>query len=451
MWQDTKDAKDVKAPDYITFVNFKNRDEFVLIDKNDSSAANKQVLSDIVSAVDEQGNNIYRIEGNLTASTSSGTVAADIVNFVPPAGSNLEPAMIDISTETGIARARKLGQLGYLKGGAASSDGSKATPNVKVFIDRDDPSQRKELDLNDPEQYKEFQALGKNWSMTTVPSMADLATGPNLGKGENAKLMQLLSNQDIMGAYSTNTLDPSTAELINGYLTNRMRLTPVFDETRQEHVMVPGLKVTQTVLDAIAARGKIGGASMPTIGAQGLDLNADPTDNTTGRIKFNDDNTIDFSTFENDPVLLITGIDLTKAQGFGSSVNRFFNFVVGQWGELPFGEKGSYAGEGGKITAKGTTQLNALARRVVSTARSGVEGKLFKYDMDLLKQEVDGFTPSGMNTDNGARDQLLVVRQNLASLYLLANGVATNPGIQKDIDKAVRLREQFDRKPEAKL
>jgi hypothetical protein len=289
-----------------------------------------------------------------------------------------------------------------------------------------------------------LQASDKKWAMTTVPSMADLAMGINLGNGEDAKLMALLSTQSTMDAYADNTLDPSTANLINSYLTDKMRSTGVFDETKQAYVMVPGLKVTQFVLDSIAARGKIGGASMPTIGAQGLDLNADPTDNTTGRIKFKPDGSIDFTTFEDDPVLLITGIDLTKAQGFGSSVNRFLNFVVGQWGETPFGEKGAYVGEGGKITAKGTTQLNALARRVVSTARSGVEGKLFSYDMELLKEEVAGFKPSGANTDNGARDQLVVVRQNLASLYLLANGVATNSGIQKDIDKARRLREQFE-------
>jgi len=289
-----------------------------------------------------------------------------------------------------------------------------------------------------------LQASDKKWSMTTVPTMADLAMGINLGNGEDANLMALLSTQSTMEAYADNTLDPSTANLINGYLTNKMRSTGVFDETRQAYVMVPGLKVTQTVLDAIDARGKIGGASMPTIGAQGLDLNPDAKDNTTGRIKFRNDGSIDFTPFAEDPVFLTTKIDLTKAQGFGSSVNRFFNFVVGQWGETPFGEKGAYAGEGGKITSKATTQLNALARNVVNTARAGVDGKVFSYDMELLKEEVAGFKPSGMNTDNGARDQLVVVRQSLASMYIKANKQATTPGTQKEISTATTLRGQLE-------
>jgi hypothetical protein len=443
-------ASDPKSAEFITFMNPNDRNDFLTFNKNDTSAANMENMNIAANAIDRvSGARIYRIGGNLTDSTGSELSSSDILNLVKKdkTGGIVDVKLINLGSPTAATELINLQNLGYVKGATQSLDGAKATPNMKVFIDVNNPADRRDIDINSPKGYAEMlalQASDKKWAMTTVPSMADLAMGINLGNGEDAKLMALLSTQSTMDAYADNTLDPSTANLINSYLTDKMRSTGVFDETKQAYVMVPGLKVTKFVLDSIAARGKIGGASMPTIGAQGLDLNADPTDNTTGRIKFKPDGSIDFTTFEDDPVLLITGIDLTKAQGFGSSVNRFLNFVVGQWGETPFGEKGAYVGEGGKITAKGTTQLNALARRVVSTARSGVEGKLFSYDMELLKEEVAGFKPSGANTDNGARDQLVVVRQNLASLYLLANGVATNSGIQKDIDKARRLREQFE-------
>jgi len=443
-------ASDPKSAEFITFINPDDRNDFLTFNKNDTSAANMANMNIAANAIDRvSGARIYRIGGNLSAASGAKLSSSDMLNLVKKDknGDIVDIKLINLGSPTAGTELANLQRLGYIKGATQSLDGAKATPNMKVFIDVDNPKDRRDIDINSPEGYAEMlalQASDKKWSMTTVPTMADLAQGINLGNGEDANLMALLSTQSTMDAYADNTLDPSTANLINGYLTNKMRLTPVFDETRQAHVMVPGMKVTQAVLDAIDAREKIGGASMPTIGSQGLDLNADAKDNTTGRIKFKNDGSIDFTKFAEDPVFLTTKIDLTKAQGFGSSVNRFFNFVVGQWGELPFGEKGSYAGEGGKITSKATTQLNALARSVVNTARAGVDGRVFSYDMELLKDEVAGFKPSGMNTDNGARDQLVEVRQSLASMYIKANEQATRPGTQKEISTATTLRGQLE-------
>lgn len=382
--------KEAKSAEWIQFVNPQDDTDYLLFDINDTSAANKTNMYNAANATDAEGARIYRVGSNYSPASGSGT------------------------------------------------------PNIKVFVDRNNTDMRKQLDLNNADDLAEYRALGDNWSMTTVPTLADLATGPDLGKGENAKLMQLLSNQDTMDAYAANTLDPNIANLINSYLTDKMRLKSIFDESTQSWIMSPGLKVTKSVLGAIEARGKIDGASLPTIGAQGLTLNADPDDNTTGRIKFNKDNSIDFTSFEEDPLFLITGEDLTRSQGIGSTISRIANFFVAQWGETPFGEPGAYAGEGGKITSKADAQLEALARNIVNTARAGVDGRLFSYDIELLKEEVAGFRPGGFSTDNGARDKLVVVRQSLSSMYVKAHSAATTAGTQQDIAKATKLRSELE-------
>jgi hypothetical protein len=150
-------------------------------------------------------------------------------------------------------------------------------------------------------------------------------------------------------------------------------------------------------------------------------LDKDP--NTTGRIKFLPDGTVDFSTFANDQTLIMTGqYDLTKSQTFRSGVNRFFNFLAGQ-----LGLGSGYAGEEGRITSNADKQLESLARRIVSTGRAGVEGKVFAWDVEMLKNEVDQFQPGAAKTDVQARDQLVAVRNSLASMYTQAWKTASDP------------------------
>ena len=48
-------------------------------------------------------------------------------------------------------------------------------------------------------------------------------------------------------------------------------------------------------------------------------------------------------------------------------------------------------------------------------------------DVVVLKEEVDGFMPGGGKTDVGARDQLVTVRNNLASMYKQALDVVNDP------------------------
>jgi len=58
----------------------------------------------------------------------------------------------------------------------------------------------------------------------------------------------------------------------------------------------------------------------------------------------------------------------------------------------------------------------------------------------MLKAETDGFISGGFTTDNGARDQLVVVRNNLAMMYSEAQSIITSPGDAKTIGEAIRLQ-----------
>jgi hypothetical protein len=276
-----------------------------------------------------------------------------------------------------------------------------------------------------------------------MPSIADLAdgTGFDLGNSYEAKALKLISNVDTLEAYSDGTLDETTANLINNYLTNEMRAKPAWDPATQSTVMKPGLVVSSSVMNAINARSKIEGASLPTIGVKGaLDKDAD---GNQGRIQFNDDGTIDFSSFEDDQLYLISGIDLTKSQGIASTVNRFFNVISGQIKDIG-GPGSGYAGNSGKITSQADTQLNALARKIMSTARSGVDGKVFALDVEMLEKEVKGFQPGGATTDEAARDQLVTVRNNLAMMYSEAQSRLSFSDTQKETTEIKRLRSSVE-------
>jgi len=144
----------------------------------------------------------------------------------------------------------------------------------------------------------------------------------------------------------------------------------------------------------------------------------------------NPDNTVNIERATSDPTFIITGLDYTQSQGFTSSLNRFFNVVAGQAAELGLGP--GYAGNTGKITSSADKQLSALARQTISVARNAVDGRVFALDLELLQDEVKGFTPGGVRTDAGALQQLRTVRQTLASQYSRAKRIVdsaeTDPG-----------------------
>ena len=300
---------------------------------------------------------------------------------------------------------------------AAERAGSAAlAAKIQTVVNKNDPNDIQRFDLNIPEQRTAFNALDDRiYVATTMPSMVDVADGTiDLGNSYAAKVLKLISSADTLEAYADGTLDETTANLINNYLTNEMRALPAWDPATQSTVMKPGLVVSPSVMNAINARGTIEGASLPTIGVKGA-LDED-VDGKIKRIPFGADGNPDFSAFEDEPLFIITGIDLTKSQGMASTANRFFNMMAGQVKDVG-GPGSGYAGNSGKITSQADTQLDTLARNIMGTARKGVDGRVFALDVEMLQKEVNGFQPGGGKTDNAARDQLVTVRNNLAMMY----------------------------------
>ena len=425
---------DAESVDYVTFIDPNNNSDFLIFDKNNKSVDNVRAMAQAQEAVNEQGEYKYRITGNYTPKTDS-DAGTSIINLKHPETG--ESRTIDLSTAEGRASKDQLIAEGFEKAGLRDLDGAGSTPKIQTVVDRNNPNDVKNFDLNDPVQRKAYKALGPNWIATAVPSLADLANGngPNLGNGYEAKAIKLLSDQDTLDAYADGSLDASVANTINFYLTKETTLKPVWDAVSSRWISMPGLVLSETVLGVIDSRSQIQGASLPTIGGKdALELGPD----NMGRIKF-EDGKVDFASFDDDNLYLITGVDLTKAQGFPSALNRFFNMMAGQVKDVS-GLGSGYVGNSGEVTSQADKQLNGLARKIITTARSGITGKIFSLDLDLLAEEVDGFRPGGFNTDNNARDQLVVVRQNLAMMYSEAQSTINSPGDAKTIGEAKRLR-----------
>jgi hypothetical protein len=412
------EVKETKAASYVTFINPDDPTDFHTFDANNLSTANKTAMEEVRQTVNAAGNPLYRITGNYTPKSDSGT-AASIVNFKNPTTG--DSTSVDMSTPAGKTEAARLLAEGYEKAGSRDLDGASSTAKIQTVINKNDLNDIISFDLSILAERAAFNALDKNvYVATSLPSVADIAQGASsdLGNSYAAKALTLISNADTLKAYADGTLDESTANLINNYLTNEMRARAVWDAAAQSTVLKPGLVVSRSVLDAIAARGRIEGASLPTIGVQGsLDRGAD---NENNRVPFKPDGTIDYSSFKDDQLFIITGIDLTKSQGMASAINRFFNVMSGQIKDLTNIGSG-YAGDSGRITSQADSQLDTLARKIMGVARSNIGGKVFSLDVAMLEKEVKGFQPGALKTDNKARDQLVVVRNNLAQMYSEAN------------------------------
>jgi hypothetical protein len=346
----------------------------------------------------------------------------------------------DLGTEDGRRQANALG-TDYVMIDTPSlsdirDDPEDRSANITLFVDRNDPKKMVRFDLGTEDGRRQANALGENWLPTTTPSLDDIAGGAEspLGSSFNAGLLMMVSDADTMLAYANGTLDqtdPSKAALITNTLTLATQARPVWDQTLGREVLMPATRLSDQVLAMIQQRGE-SGLPVPTLGSDvggpqvGASVSSNPTEKTQGRVRFNEDGTIDFSSFESDPTFIITGVDLTQSQDWTSGVNRFFNQIAGQLQPVLGGS--GYLGEKGRITSEADTQLNYLANQVMRVVRSGTDGRIFALDANLLENEVSKFRPGTFKTDNGARDALVTTRNALASSWNDAQLVRMNPG-----------------------
>ena len=128
----------------------------------------------------------------------------------------------------------------------------------------------------------------------------------------------------------------------------------------------------------------------------------------------NADNTVNVERALADGTFIIDiGADLTQAAGFTSTVDRFFNVVMGQLGKAGIGS--GYAGDEALLTTAADVQLKELSRRTIATFRP--DTRIFKLDLDGLKGLVSGFEPGGFKNDQGALAALKKTRDSLSLDY----------------------------------
>ena len=346
----------------------------------------------------------------------------------------------DLGTTEGRTQANALGTDYVMIDNPSLSDfrgeDDDAAADFTLFVNRNDPNDIRRIDIGTAAGRNEANALGENYLPTTTPSLDDLAGGAEspLGSSFNARLLAMVSDADTMLAYANGTLDqtdPSKAALITNTLTLATQARPVWDQTLGREVLMPATRLSDQVLAMIQQRGERG-LPVPTLGSDvggpqvGASVSSNPTEETQGRVRFNEDGTIDFSSFENDPTFIITGVDLTQSQDWTSGVNRFFNQIAGQLQPVLGGS--GYSGERGRITSEADTQLDRLANQVMRVIRSGTDGRIFALDANLLENEVSKFRPGSFRTDNLARDALVTTRNALASSWNDAQLVLMNPG-----------------------
>ena len=413
--------------------------------------AEKSSASDILNLRSPEGKivalNIGTLKGQEEAARlmDAGWVKAKAANLedaaTKPSYTNFvnretnQSIMVDLSTQEGRRMVEGLQLLGFLRAGEASLKSADVTPKIQVVINKNNNKDIRSFDLNDPEQVKQFNSLdSKTYIPIRMPSLDDLNAGVDLlGKGMQAQFIKLTSKPEVLEQYANGTLDAFSANTINAFVTQATVQRPVVNPNTGRLELVPGFRLSPALQNAIERRSQLEGitpAQLPLLGGKDVlntknaELDKDP--NTTGRITLNHDGTVNFDVFREDPVYLITGVDLTKSQTWRSTFNRFKNFLAGQ---IKLGD--GYGGEKGRITSQADKQLNSLAKKIVQIGRAGVDGKVFAYDIEMLKEEVNLFKPGGIKTDVEARDQLVAVRNSLASMYIQAYQTASDPAADR--------------------
>ena len=247
-------------------------------------------------------------------------------------------------------------------------------------------------------------------------------------KGTTATI-RVISNQKDLTAYGNGSMKPTDVNVFENviahWLTSGAQSWDSSAREGQGAYVKTRNNLTPALKNAIEQRAKLG---LPTIDISKKGENLVPvgTPGSASAYRFNEDGTVNFDSFKDDPTFIITGIDLTRSQGFGSTVNRFFNVMSEIAKDVTFGKFGGKGTQGSRLTRAADTQLNALRRRTMEIMREEASGRTFKIDVENLKAEVENFKPSGMGQDQGALDTLYTVRNVLAKQYAAATYIKNN-------------------------
>jgi len=247
-------------------------------------------------------------------------------------------------------------------------------------------------------------------------------------KGTDATI-RIISNQKDLTAYANGSMKPTDVNVFENviahWLTSGAQNWDSSARGGQGAFVKTRNNLTPALKNAIEQRAKLG---LPTIDISKKGNNLVPvgTPGSASAYRFKEDGTVDFDSFKDDPTFIITGIDLTRSQGFASTVNRFFNVISEIAKDVTFDTFGGKGTEGSRITRKADTELNALRRRTIEIMREEASGRTFKIDVENLEAEVKNFKPSGLGQDQGALDTLYTVRNVLAKQYQAATYIRNN-------------------------
>ena len=282
---------------------------------------------------------------------------------------------------------------------------------------------KKGLDLQEARDLINGAATSSNAAVARERFELEKSEKPLLAaKGTNATI-RALADQTKLDAYANGTMPASEANaydtLIKHWATSGSEKYSARANGGQGGYIPTSGPISPALKRAIAARAALlGSENVPNLNNKSSFVTSG-TPGSLAAYRFNEDGTINFKSFKEDPTLIITGVDLSKSQGVGSGFNRVFNAVGSILNDLTFGKLG---GEGGRnsrrgVTRKADAELDALARKTISVAREGVEGKVFALDVKLLEEEVKNFRPGSFGQDRVALDQLYVTRASLASEF----------------------------------
>ena len=274
------------------------------------------------------------------------------------------------------------------------------------------------------------------------------AEKPLLAAKGTDSTIKALSDQDKLDRYGSNTMNATEANqfdmLIEYWAKKQGEKWSGAANDGQGGYVSTGITLNPALKEAIANRVAIlGKDKVPDLSnASNFVVRGAP--GSVAAYAFNEDGSVNPSSFNSDNTLIISGVDLSKSTGVTSGFNRVFDKLGSFVKEMSFGFFDTEGGPNSRVgvTRRADAELEALAKATVALGRDGVEGRIFALDIELLKEEVKNFRASAFGTDQGALAQLYVTRASMArqfqSIVDVKNGGTLN-GFTKDQVSAANL------------
>ena len=357
--------------------------------------------------------NFYRLTGGPVQDEKYGEIRPDIT--------------IDVSTPAGRAQADVLVErYGYLQGKRPTDGSAKADIQTFIPVESHTPFQiggrefdgrPVALDLNDPAERDIARILREEhqYLLSGDPSFSEFSERVSkdydqifLGSDAKEKRDNLLFDSELIAAYANGTLDEiqkykgtsitgrQVAGRILSAAQNAYRPKPVKNEETGIVEMKSELPVPDSFLAAVESRKKLG-LEVPQL---------DPNQNVI-RPRYD----VDPNLYLDKQTRYAGDLDLTESYAFNSGFNRLINNLGGQI-ESVLGGFG-FGGEPFVDTIYADAKIKLTEKAIFSLLRADNTGKIFKADVDKIKETVQDFQPGLGNTPRKALAAVEEVQKSL--------------------------------------